>query len=135
MSTKQETCEERCDASLASILDDLHQLWEADHEEGVEDLGTFNEYALSFDYVAPGTFGDQDEGFWRYQISTGGPGEEFRFFASSPKDPCYKIQFWFLDWFDGAHRNLHGAGLELLEEIWQYFQETGSTAATYDGTA
>lgn len=41
----------------------------------------FNEYALCFDYVASGTFSDQEEAYFRYQISWGGPSEELRFLS------------------------------------------------------
>ena len=48
----------------------------------IDDIGTFWEYGLALDYVAPGTFKDQKQGYFRYQISVGGPSEEFRFYAN-----------------------------------------------------
>lgn len=107
------TCAERVGESLESKLETLRALWdlyqedpEAYHDEEETKL---DEYALSFDYVAPGTFNDQPEGYFRYQISYGGPSEEFRIYAN--KDGAhtwtiYRIEYWFLDWFDGAHINL-----------------------------
>lgn len=56
-----------------------------------------NEYALSLDYVEPRTFPNQKRGYKRYQISWGGPSEEFRMYSSPTV-----IEFWYLDWFDGA---------------------------------
>jgi hypothetical protein len=55
----------------------------------------FNDYGLCFDLVEAGSFTDQFEPYYRYQISYGGPSEEFRLFHD-------RIEFWYLDWFDGA---------------------------------
>ncbi len=61
----------------------------------------FYEYALCFDVVHADNPG---ESYVRYQISTGGPGEEIRFFCDFNRKP-FKVEFWFLDWFDGASRD------------------------------
>ena len=61
----------------------------------------FDEYALSLDVVHADNPG---ESFVRYLISTGGPGEEIRFFCDFNRRP-YRAEFWFLDWFDGASRD------------------------------
>ena len=85
----------------------------------------FCEYGLSFDYVAPDTFKDQEQGYFRYQISWGGPSEEFRFYVGAELNP-YKIEFWFLDWFDGASRRLYGNDFDLLYDIFQFFKDCGT---------
>ena len=73
----------------------------------------FYEYALSFDVVHADNPG---ESYVRYQISTGGPAEEIRFFCDFNRKP-YKVEFWFLDWFDGASRDCtHRPEIELLIE-------------------
>ena len=78
---QQPTCKQRWASHKASRCGDLRRLWRA-YQEGEDsayakrisaDLGEFHEYGLAFDYVAPGTFNDQREGYWRYQISWGGP--------------------------------------------------------------
>ena len=61
----------------------------------------FYQYALSFDVVNADKPG---ESYVRYQISTGGPAEEIRFFCDFNRRP-YRAEFWFLDWFDGASRD------------------------------
>ena len=59
-------------------------------------------YFLSWDFVEPFTFGDdQKAGYWRLQISYGGPSSEFRIYADSEKE-IRKIEYWYLNWFDGA---------------------------------
>jgi len=55
-----------------------------------------NEAGLSFDYVEAGTFNDQRAGYYRWQLSYGGPSEEFRLFDNGD------LEYWYLDWFDGA---------------------------------
>ena len=60
-----------------------------------------SEYGLCFDKVEPNTFQDQKLGYWRWQLSWGGPSDEFRIFVDEDKN-IYKIEYWFLDWGDGA---------------------------------
>lgn len=70
-------------------------------EDGDEAYGPLHEYGLSFDYVTAGTFNDQKEGYWRYQLSWGGPADEFRFYGD-PQGKVHRVEYWFLDWGDGA---------------------------------
>lgn len=123
MSTeKQKTCEERVESRLNDRLNDLRELLEAEDNE-TENLGSLNDYGLSVDYVDPETFDDQLEGYIRYQLSWGGPRDEFRYFVN-PDSSVHRIEYWFLDWFDGASINLSCEDFELLEEIyeWGYFE-------------
>ena len=122
---KQPTCGDRINEHYESRLDDLRSMWEEEsngNDAGTDDLPPLNEYGLCFDYVAPDTFSDQDQGFFRYQISYGGPSDEFRFYTTIGKyghEP-YKIEYWFLDWFDGAHKLLCNDDLDLLKQIWSW---------------
>ena len=79
------TCDQRIDAYLTRELKDLRHLWGPDHDEdGCKcDEGSRWDHGLSFDYVAAGTFKGQREGYYRFQLSTGGPGDEFRFYADA----------------------------------------------------
>ena len=125
-------CEDKVAGALESRMEDITQLWEAyqeGNEEYIEDLGTFNEYGLSFDYVEAGTFEDQEQGYFRYQLSYGGPSEEFRFYCD-PDLECYKIEFWYLDWFDGAKKVLTGDNLNTMMEIYDFFIVTLTLNAT-----
>jgi len=124
---KQPTCEERTDRHLESRIDDLKLLMQAlyDGEEYVEDLGNMYEYGLSFDYVEGGTDYNDGAGYFRYQLSWGGPSDEFRFFTD-PDGYLYKTEYWFLDWFDGASRRLYGSDESLLEEVFNWFKEGGA---------
>jgi hypothetical protein len=118
-------------------MDDLTKLWAAycdpDNEDDyAEDLGTFHEYGLSFDYVAPNTFDDQPEGYFRYQLSWGGPSDEFNFYVSGPDFSLYRTEYWFKDWFDGASITLTGEYLNLMTEIFEWFRDCGIVESEYN---
>jgi hypothetical protein len=134
MTSKQASCEERINEHMESRLEDIRKLWEAYQagEEEVEDLGSIFDYGLSIDYVAPGTFGEeQEEGYLRYQLSYGGPSDEFRFYLTPNGRgwQAYKIEYAFLDWFDGATRRLYGEDRALMDELFDWFEEGGTVAA------
>jgi hypothetical protein len=122
------TCKERIYKHLFSRISDLKKLFRA-YQKGDDE--EFLEYGLCFDYVAPNTFGDQS-GYFRYQLSWGGPSEEFRFYANPRDSFPERIEFWLLDWFDGASIELSGDNYDLLSEIWQFFQEIGIVEAEYE---
>lgn len=128
MSKRDKSCIELVREACESRLEDIRALWELykqDSEAYHEDLGNWSEYGLAFDYVAPETFGeDQEQGYFRYQISYGGPSEEIRFFTDE-NFRAYKIEFWYLDWFDGAKKILQGQDKELLQEIFADFKDCG----------
>lgn len=134
MTDRDATCEERVESRLenrVAILRDLWALYCEDPEAYHPDWETkLDEFGLWFDYVAPETFNDQPEGYFRYGLSTGGPGDEFRIYAQMLGEwsaSVYRIEYWFLDWWDGAHRVLEGEDLELLKEIFaSYFVESGA---------
>jgi len=132
--TTTPTCAERLPAEFDGRIQDLHELWTrycaGEEEEEIDtatatttnDLGSIFDYGLSFDWIAPNTFRDQQEGYYRYQLSCGGPQDEFRFF---PKH--WRIEYWFLDWFDGAYVELVGDDKDLLIEIYEWFESMGMT--------
>jgi hypothetical protein len=130
---KQETCADKVTSNLAGRIEDLRKFWDIynDPDATESDQEEFLNYGLSFDYVPYGTFEDQEGGYFRYQISWGGPGEEFRFYAD-PQFHCYRIEYWFLDWGDGAHIVLEGNIASLLGKIWDFFYEGGSVQAEFD---
>lgn len=117
------SCEERISDELASTLETLRTIWQAEcNGEEDEELGPLNEYGLCFDLVEEDTFDDQDEPYYRYQLSWGGPSDEFRFFGGEDGEP-YRIEYWFLDWFDGAHRTLRGDDFSFLSDVFSWFHE------------
>ena len=127
--TKQLTCTERVEAAKNSRIADLKAFMELDNEEtsGEWEIGY---YGLSWDYVEPDTFEDQPNGYYRYQISWGGPSEEFRYYTDAMLN-AYKVEYWFLDWWDGASRTMY-ENRAFLNEIFEWFAETGTAAAVRD---
>ena len=94
-------------------------------------LEAASNYGLSFDYVPAETFKDQKRGYFRYQISWGGPSEEIRFYIGYDCEP-YKIEFWFLDWFTGHRIELAGEYFEIAENIFQNFADMGMVEYAYN---
>jgi len=84
--------------STPTCADRVKEQW----KERQEDLKDPEYEALGFDYVAPHTFNDQIEGFWRWQFSWGGPSDELRAYVNEHKE-IHRLEYWFLDWGDGAH--------------------------------
>lgn len=126
---RENGCEARIGQALDGRLSDLRRLWWLEEKsERDPELGTLGEYALCFDYVAPHTFDDQREGYFRFQISYGGPSDEFRFFVN-PDLSCHRIEYWFLDWFDGASRTLASDDREFVLRIWTWLEEGGAAHA------
>lgn len=132
--TAEQKLKERAEESLGNIIETLSLIFplyqqgsEGDNEVELEH-GYFPEYALSFDFVESDTFRDQDEAYFRYQLSYGGPTEEFRFYINIDGNP-YKIEFWFLDWFVGHYITIHKGSTEweLMNEIFNHFHEMGMT--------
>jgi hypothetical protein len=138
------TCKQRWAKHKNGRFRDLRRLWDAyqageqdepttpKHIKTREELGELYEYGLAFDYVAPGTFDRQREGYWRYQLSWGGPSDEIRFYSSSPSDEPYRIVYSFMDWYDGYHRKVAGRDEELALALWEFFQEVGSVESEYN---
>jgi hypothetical protein len=122
------SCESRIETHLEDRIADLRHLRDSDFADETE---TVADYGLGFDYVPPHTFYDQPEAYFRYQLSWGGPSDEFRFFVN-PDFSCHRIEYWFLDWFDGAKRIPSGDDAALLLEIWEWFRETGVVEAAYE---
>jgi hypothetical protein len=128
-SERNQSCEARVDLELKDRLTNLKRLWTAycDGSDDEQDE-SITDYGLGFDYVPARTFCGQREAYFRYQLSCGGPSDEFRFFVN-PDLSCHRIEYWFLDWFDGANRVLTGEDDQLLSELWEWFRETGSAQA------
>ena len=62
-----------------------------------------NQNSLDFSYVEPNTFKKQSEGYWRWQLSWGGPSDEFRYYHyDGDKKKIKSIEYAYMDWFDGA---------------------------------
>ena len=133
--TTELNCKARLEENYRGRMADIRKLWAMyceDCEASDPDLGRWNEYGLCLDYVAPGTFNGQKRGYIRWQLSTGGPGDEFRFYMDENQNPT-RIEYWFLDWFDGASRKLRsGADYRLLCDIFSDWQSCETIKSLID---
>jgi len=102
-------CENRIDEEYNKTIEAFNNM-----EIGSEE---FNEYGLDFSLVEANTFNDQPEPYYRYQLSWGGPSEEFRIFEGG------RAEYWFMDWFDGASRECTNE--PIIKEIINFFEDVG----------
>lgn len=106
-------CKDLVREAFNSRMSTIRTLYEAENQE-TDELGDLAEYGLAIDYVEPGTFTDQTQGYKRYQLSWGGPSEEFRLFDDGT------MQFWYMDWFDGASVPVTGDDYFIIKDIISY---------------
>ena len=110
MQTKEKKCIDLVQSQYDYTLNqfkEAYQYFNQDEElrepneelEHCEDFCQYiSEYGLCFDKVEPNTFQDQKLGYWRWQLSWGGPSDEFRLYSDGT------IYYHFMDWYDGAKR-------------------------------
>ena len=104
---RERSCADQVQEHLEDRLKELHTL------EG-----------LCFDYVDPNTFTDQKEGYWRWQLSWGGPGDEFRIYVN-PDKSVHRIEYWYMDWYDGAKVTLDP---EKHSDAWSHLEDMVATS-------
>jgi hypothetical protein len=85
--------------------------WEKLNEKLTGGIGSFYDYGLSIDYVAPNTFERQRRGYFRYQLSWGGPSEEIRIYCDKGQRQPDLIEFVFMQWGTGV-------GFDVTNEDW-----------------
>ena len=74
-----------------------------------------NQLGLSFDYVEPSAQG-RPCGYWRWQLSYGGPSDEFRVFTDVHKN-IDRVEYAYLDWFDGASHEIRDIPTALRDAL------------------
>jgi len=122
MLTKSEKKEKSCADLVRSewlIREEELEKFEA---KGWDD---FHEYGLSFDYVEPNTFEGQTRGYYRFQLSWGGPSDEIRFYTTVAEHDNHlldRAEYWYMDWFDGAKESVTDA--RIIPELWDYLYQS-----------
>jgi len=77
-----------------------------------------NQTALSWDYVE----GEgREAGYYRFQLSWGGPSDEFRIYVDQDKE-IDMIEYWYMDWFDGAKESVTDA--YIIPDLWDYLYQS-----------
>jgi hypothetical protein len=97
----QDTLKDYQDAFNYFEIDENKRPQNDDYESYDNFFDYVNQSGLSFDFVEAGTFEGQNCGYWRFQMSWGGPSDEFRIYTDYAKNINY-IEYWYMDWFDGA---------------------------------
>lgn len=112
--TKEKKCIDLVNKNYQSRL---KQISNAYNNENLDIAQWLSEYGLSWDYVVSDTFDNQSEGYYRWQLSWGGPGDEFRIYTDNDKN-IKSVEYWYLDWFDGASIRVHD---DVIYHICQMF--------------
>ena len=100
------TPRERAYSLMYSRLEDLHAFNSGEYDP--DEMGEPEHYGLCLDMVEAGTFENQCP-FIRFQISWGGPSEEFRFYSD------VSASFVFMDWCEFEEINLYSDTRETVE--------------------
>tara|TARA_Y100001937_G_scaffold53647_1_gene73977 strand:- start:1612 stop:2076 length:465 start_codon:yes stop_codon:yes gene_type:complete len=126
MNEETKKCADLVVGEMNDRIDELRRLYDAwrqgeDYEDDAEDewdkidCESIYDHGLGFDYVEPNTFDEQPLGYWRYQLSWGGPSDEFRYVDDG------SIEYWYMEWFDSAHRILTGRDHAFMQEFAESF--------------
>ena len=103
-------CKDLVQKNYESRIKDLKELFEADDQE-TEELVSLNNYELDISLIEAGTFEGQRAEYICYQLSWGGPSDEFRIYKNGD------VEYWFMDWGDGAKVDVYGPEADLVKEI------------------
>ena len=83
-----------------------------------------NQLGLSFDYVPANLSTFPACGYWRWQLSYGGPSDEFRVFTDIYKN-IDRVEYAYLDWFDAASHEIRDIPAALRDAL-EWFLEFSS---------
>ena len=109
----EKKCKDLVHDAFLSRMDDIRAMYNGKKTNSQGDeLPPLKEYGLCIDFVPARTFPDQNEGYTRYQLSWGGPSEEFRVYTVLP---C--VEFWYMDWYDGACVKVTGKDANIIRDI------------------
>jgi hypothetical protein len=112
----EKKCSDIVEDEFVCVMEDIRKLYYADSQED-DELGSLNDYGLCIDMVEAGTFKGQREDYIRYQLCWGGPSQEFRIYKNGD------VEFWHLDWFDGAHVDVYGEDAQIIKDITEFAWE------------
>ena len=129
-----ETCKERINAMYYERMKDLTTLFNNYYAGTTDDnLGDLFDYGLFFDYVIP----KYGKPYFCYQLSWGGPADEFRFYAYKNQTgwQLERVEYWFLDWFDSAHKVIAtGRNFGMLNDLFRLYDEIGMLDSVFKNT-
>lgn len=94
-----------------------------------DETGSFYDYGLSVDYQEPD---GRRRGYFRFQLSWGGPSDEIRFYFSGDgsRGMADKIEYVFLDWGTGVGFDVTGE--DWAKWLWDWFQSCETVKYEYN---
>ena len=101
MSTKEATCEERIEAHLATLENEIGEVIQKYYDG--DDEGEWNNYPLSVD----------TRKVTKIELSWGGPSDFLKIEHDGTE--IYSVEYHFQDWFDGAKRDVKEGS-----KVWEY---------------
>ena len=107
---QQLKCKDLVEEKFKDTIDEVRGMYKAGDYEAL------SEYALSLDYVKAGTFSNQRAGYLRWQLSWGGPSDEFRIYDNGD------VEYWYLDWWDGACVDVDGDDAEIIKNFTGWYE-------------
>lgn len=113
---KQMTCEKRIDEQLKDRITEIEKALElaSNSNEGKFEIGG-DEYSDITEWINCYSLAYSDDPYYRakrLELSCGGPQDYFLFFGDG------SIEYHFLDWFDGAKRELEGKEEEIMQNLF-----------------
>jgi len=87
------------------ITNMLERMDNSDAEVSEEAYEELYNYGLSLDYVPPFTFDGQRAGYWRWQLSWGGPSDEFRIYVDDDTN-IREILYVYQDWYQHTEQSV-----------------------------
>jgi len=123
MGDRNKRCSELIEDELKRRIEDFKQALSNFKENNYEKIVTENDYEYEdiIDWVNNYVLGYYDDNYYRakrLELSCGGPQDYFLYF---PK--LERIEYHYLDWFDGASLVLDGEDFEIMSE---YFKLLGA---------
>lgn len=103
MDTKQATCEERIDAQLQALEEDVTNILRGYYDGEDDGFEAWNEYPLAVSTRL----------VTKIELSWGGPSDFLT--VEHDENHIYGVTYHFQDWFDGAKREV-----EQGSKVWEY---------------
>jgi hypothetical protein len=141
--TENKTCKELVKPSYRRSCADLTIIFSVMSEEATQEqkdkyteeygdqdpMEVLCNYGLSLDYVLPDKESNIRKGYLQWLISWGGPSVEWRFFFVPGDQEPYRIEYWYMDWFDGAKVTCTKGRVANL--LWQWLQDCDTPMSKY----
>jgi len=105
-----------CETKLAARIQQIKQALSSSTR-----LDTLQELGLGWTYVEPDTYADQPLGYFLWELSWGGPADQFLFYHNGKR--VWKIQYVVLDWDYREEVELTGKWFELLATVFNIILE------------